>query len=335
MLNLTLQKALKEGKNLLAFSAGVDSSALFFILKDAEVEFDIAIVDYGIREQSKDEVVYAKGLAKEFNKRIFVKKAPRIIKNFEANAREFRYNFFNEIITKNGYTNLITAHQLNDKLEWFLMRLSKGAGVITLSNMREIEKRDKYTIIRPLLNITKDELLEYLKLNGYKFFLDESNNDLKYERNRYREVVNKLLDIGNKDGFVRSFNILEKEALELRENYELIYQNKSLYVIKINSKRDIPNAIREYLKSLNYLVTSKEQEILKSKNSVVIGRKWAVEVIKNLIFITPYTKAIIPKKIKEKYRVAKIPPKTRAYLYKEKIEFVLNPEFNLGLNFKA
>ena len=51
-------------KNLLAFSAGVDSSALFFILLEKDIEFDIAIVDYNLRIQSKDEIQYAKQLAK-------------------------------------------------------------------------------------------------------------------------------------------------------------------------------------------------------------------------------------------------------------------------------
>ena len=64
MLNNSSLNLLKSKKNLLAFSAGVDSTALFFLLNDSNIDFDIAIVDYGLREQSKNEVAHAKNLAK-------------------------------------------------------------------------------------------------------------------------------------------------------------------------------------------------------------------------------------------------------------------------------
>ena len=115
-------------KNLLAFSAGVDSTALFFLLLREKIFFNIAIIDYNIRSQSKDEVLYAKQLALEYNKRCYVKEEVSMLSsNFENNAREVRYNYFDEIILRDSYDNLITAHQLNDKLEWFLMQFTKGA----------------------------------------------------------------------------------------------------------------------------------------------------------------------------------------------------------------
>ena len=65
--------AIKESKNLLAFSAGVDSSALFFLLLKQNISFDIVIINYNVRVQSKDEVNYAKELALKYNKQIFIK----------------------------------------------------------------------------------------------------------------------------------------------------------------------------------------------------------------------------------------------------------------------
>ena len=64
---------IRNQKNLLAFSAGVDSSALFFLLLEQSIPFDIAIVDYNLRVQSKNEVSYAKELALKYNKSIFIK----------------------------------------------------------------------------------------------------------------------------------------------------------------------------------------------------------------------------------------------------------------------
>ena len=123
---------LKGKKNLLAFSAGVDSSALFFILLAQNIKFDIAIVDYGIRKQSKEEVLHAQTLAKKYKLFCHSIKAPAFDTHFEKQARDFRYEFFESLIRIEGYDTLLTAHQLNDQLEWLLMRLTKGAGLCEL-----------------------------------------------------------------------------------------------------------------------------------------------------------------------------------------------------------
>jgi tRNA(Ile)-lysidine synthase len=161
---IKFDKTLKSSKNLLAFSAGVDSTALFFLLLESDIKFDIAIVNYNLRTQSKLEVQYAKDLAKKYNKKIFIKEIDKNevdkIKqnNFEAKAREIRYDFFLTCIDENSYDTLLMAHHLGDRLEWFLMQLSKGAGLYELAGMKSVEKRDSYSLIRPLLHVSKDEL---------------------------------------------------------------------------------------------------------------------------------------------------------------------------------
>ena len=85
---------IKNNKNLLAFSGGVDSSALFFLLLNHKIDFDIAIVNYNTREQSKDEIEYASFLAKKYDKKIFIKDIKlETSSNFEKNARDTRYIF--------------------------------------------------------------------------------------------------------------------------------------------------------------------------------------------------------------------------------------------------
>ena len=121
MLKQSTINLLKSSRNLLAFSAGVDSTALFFLLLQNEVPFDIAIVDYNLRAASKDEVEYARKLAKVHGKNIYEHSVLLTGSNFEAEARDVRYDFFRRIIAVNSYDTLVTAHQLNDKTEWFLM----------------------------------------------------------------------------------------------------------------------------------------------------------------------------------------------------------------------
>ncbi len=311
---------LKSGKNLLAFSAGVDSSALFFMLLENGIEFDIAIVNYGLREQAKQEIAYAKELAARYNKKIFTADAPKFASNFEANAREFRYRFFDEIIKKHSYENLLTAHQLNDKLEWLLMRLSSGAGVAELSSMETVSQREGYKIVRPLLECTKEELLNYLEKNGHRYFIDSSNSDKKYLRNCFRPIANELLQFG-KDGFVRSFKNLSYEAEFIKSGYKTVFSQKELRVLRLKDRFFAPYAASYTLKELGCLLSGKEREALKSQNSLVAGRKWAIELQDNLLYIAPYVKATMDKKSKEVYRLAKIPPKIRGYCFIKKIKF--------------
>ena len=119
MLSAPVLHKLKSGRNLLAFSHGVDSTALFYLLDEAGVKFDLAIVDYNVRAQSKDEIASAQDLAAKFNKQIYVKSVQLSESNFEHEARAARYEFFAEICRERGYENLILAHQFDDKFEWF------------------------------------------------------------------------------------------------------------------------------------------------------------------------------------------------------------------------
>lgn len=133
-------KMARQGKNLLAFSYGTDSTALFYLLELWGIEFDLAMVDYGLRSASKHEVAAAKKLASEFKKRIFVLEASVVGNDFENKARAIRYEFFARLCVKHSYTNIITAHQLNDRFEWLLMRLARGAGLAEIVGMREISR---------------------------------------------------------------------------------------------------------------------------------------------------------------------------------------------------
>jgi tRNA(Ile)-lysidine synthase len=308
LLSKTALNALESGKNLLAFSGGVDSSALFFLLLGHKIEFDIAIVDYNIRKESILEVAYAKELATKHNKKIFTKIAPQFANDFEKNARDFRYAFFDEIILEFGYANLITAHQLNDKLEWLLMRLCKGGGINELAGMSEIANRKNYKIVRPLLNVTKNELEEYLKTNNYKYFVDSSNLDTKYERNYFRQNFSDTLLQNYSSGIKKTFAILENERTEYKYT-----SHKGVYVFL--------NGIDKIFKENGYLLSGEQRKILEQKKPCVIAGKFAVDFSNDGIgYFAPYENIKMDKKFKEECRILNIPPKIRGFLAKNGIE---------------
>ena len=313
--------AIRNQKNLLAFSAGVDSSALFFLLLENNIPFDIAIVNYNLRAQSKEEISYAKELSHTYKKEIFIYETKLDSNsNFEKNARDIRYAFFEKIIKEHHYANLITAHQLNDKLEWFMMQLSKGAGLVELIGFNEFEHKESYQIYKPLLNISKDKLEKYLLENNHKYFVDQSNFDEKYKRNFFRHNFSDKLINNFTKGIKKSFEYLQKDLDSLN------IQNKPLKKIKdleifLNQKDDNLNirTIDLSLKRRGILLSfANRNEILKQKE-ISISNKINISINEDYIFIAPRVDIIMEKKFKESCRVAKIPKNIRSYIFSQNI----------------
>ena len=314
--------AIKESKNLLAFSAGVDSSALFFLLLKQNIPFDIAIVNYNVRIQSKDEILYAKQLASKYNKQIYIKDIKlESTSNFEKMARDIRYKFFEEIINENSYETLITAHQLNDKLEWFLMQLTKGAGLIELIGFNEFEQKENYKIYKPLLEITKEELKNFLKQENIKYFIDNSNFDEKYKRNYFRHNFSDKLLSEYTNGIKKSFkylqddiNSLNIEIIPIKVFDELeIYQNQKDNNINI---RIIDNS----LKKRGFLLSSAQRYEIVKQQEITISHKINISIKEDFIWICPNVSSIMDKKFKETCRINKIPKNVRNYIHYKKID---------------
>ncbi|EJF06760.1 tRNA(Ile)-lysidine synthetase [Thiovulum sp. ES] len=306
---------LKKGKNLLAFSGGVDSSALFFILMKYEIDFDIAIVDYQIRPQSSDEVDYAKYLAQQYEKMLFIG-AVSLDKFSEGEARTVRYKFFSDIIEQNSYRNLITAHQLNDKLEWFFMQFSKGAGLLEISGMGEFESRENYRIVRPLIEISKDQILSYLEENNIKYFVDASNFDEQYRRNYFRHnFSNKFLQ-NFEEGVRKSFQYLETDrTLILNENIEIFREEKLSYFESSQHDRVTLFYVDKILKKEGYLLSAKQRDEIMFDREVVIGSEWVIAITPFQTYICPHSQTSMPKEFKERCRVRRIPNLIRPYLF--------------------
>ena len=312
-------------KNLLAFSGGVDSSALFYALLNNHISFDIAIVNYATRAQSSDEVAYAKELAATHNKRIFIHNAKPIQSNFEHNARNVRYAFFQSLCKEYNYKNLILAHQLNDRLEWFLMQLCRGSGLCGLSGFSGVQRNRNFCVVRPMCEISRDEIFAYLKKHNIKFFYDKSNEDTRFMRNYIRlEFANKLI-AKHKNGILQTLEILNKQVAELF--ITPINITPTLFVTPLQSAKEINlQGIDSALKSLGYVMSAKQRkelvrldyhiEISKAGECFVVGsdEKW--------IFIAKYAnkeKICMPKKIKEQYRIQKIPKNIRPALFLAKM----------------
>lgn len=304
---------LKNKRCLLAFSHGVDSTALFHTLALNNIDFACAFVNYKTRQNSDIEELSARNLCKEFNKKIFVKIAKLDLENgsnFEQTARDIRWKFFEEICESFGYDAIISAHQLNDLLEWFLMQFFKGSGVVNLIGMQEIYNRNNFLVIKPLLFTPRDEILHFLTKNKIKFFEDISNSNLKFKRNSIRHKFSNEMIKEFQNGIIKSFEFLNNDRSLLLG--EFIWKNDEFFIIK--KEQNAINLIDKACKKLGVVMSEKQREQI--KQDCVISAKICICSNEKLYFVCPYVKNIsMQKSFKEKCRILKIPPLIRGYIY--------------------
>ena len=326
MLSAPVLRKLKSGRNLLAFSHGVDSTALFYLLDEASVKFDLAIVDYNVRAQSKDEIASAIRLALKFNKQIYVKSVHLGASNFEHEARAARYDFFAEICRERGYENLILAHQFDDKFEWFLMQLGRGAGLSELLGMQELEAREDYVIARPLLGVRKCDLERFLRERNLKYFTDETNLTDWFKRGFVRAKFSEPFLDEYFGGVKKSFEFLATDVLSLTP--EISNPAPKIYLVKRG-----PSELRGVdlaCKRLGLVLSSAQRNecarCLEKGLDCVLGGKVAVGAGVNFILVTPYIKAAMEKKFKEACRRLSIPPINRGFLFASGADLALFEE---------
>jgi tRNA(Ile)-lysidine synthase len=204
---------------LLGLSGGVDSVVLLDVLcKLAPVlglKLTCAHVNYGLRgrESERDEK-FVKALAKKYRVKLFVKNVAERFSvpstNLQNLARNLRYDFFIKTARKIGADKIAVAHHADDQAETILLHLIRGSGLGGLTGMSPTSFPHRYVIpaqagisgmqgsggialIRPLLSLTKGEILAYAKDRGLKYVQDRTNRTSKYTRNAVRRDVLPLL----------------------------------------------------------------------------------------------------------------------------------------------
>jgi tRNA(Ile)-lysidine synthase len=185
-----------KDKVLLAVSGGMDSVTMCHLFHQAGFEFGIAHCNFGLRgEESDEDENFVKKLARKY-------KVPFFVQHFDTKAfaekekistqmaaRDLRYAWFSELLKKENYAVLASAHHQNDVLETVLLNLTKGTGLAGLHGI----KPKKGDVIRPLLFATREEISEYVAEEQLAWREDSSNESNKYQRNLLRNEVIPLL----------------------------------------------------------------------------------------------------------------------------------------------
>lgn len=267
----------KKEKYLLTCSFGPDSMALFYYLLKHGFTFEVAHVNYHILEQADDDERGIKEFAEKYNIKVHVLKTymPKNV-NEEIWAREVRYNYFEKVAKERNIKKVLVAHNKGDDIETYLLQKERG-GVFYHYGLEKNSKRGDVKIVRPLLNITKNELEEYCKSNSVPFSIDPSNFDSRFKRNKIRKDLKKL-----NDGEIN--NILIEIKTKNLQNLSIFTKYKKL---------GIPNFINCYNKLFKEITIEEFQllliALLKKKDVFIPISKGRVENLLSVINNKPAT----------------------------------------------
>ncbi|WP_320949476.1 MULTISPECIES: tRNA lysidine(34) synthetase TilS [Fusobacterium] len=230
ILNINKKYNLIESNDIIVvgFSGGPDSVFLVEMLKKLQHFFNFKIylvhINHLLRGEDADsDENFSFEYAKKNNLEIFIKRIPvkeiakEIGKTLEEVGREERYKFFSEIYEKVGATKIATAHNKDDQIETFLFRLIRGTSLQGLEGI----KIKNNNVIRPISEIYKKDILEYLNKNEIQYKIDKTNFENEFTRNSIRldliPFIEERYNIKFKD---KIFSLIK----EIRENN----QNNSL-----------------------------------------------------------------------------------------------------------
>ncbi len=189
-----LKSKIKKDKAIVvALSGGVDSMVLFDVIYKLGYNIVIAHVNHNKRPESLNEYLDLEKLAKSLDVPFEGKTLDDLKGNFQENARYERYTFFREVCNKYDTNQMALAHHADDQIETILMRLVRGTSFSGYSGIKQESVFDDKVVHRPFLDIPKEEIVKYAEENCLNFYLDSSNLENKYTRNRFRNNIIPLL----------------------------------------------------------------------------------------------------------------------------------------------
>ncbi len=291
----------KECNFVLAISGGVDSMVLANLFLINNLNFSIAHCNFQLRgKESDDDELFIKKWCSEKDIKLYNKKfsTEDYCKNnkltIQMGARELRYEWFSELIDKEKYDFIVTAHHIDDQLETFIINSIRGTGIDGLVGIPD--KINK--IIRPLLMSSKDQIIEYSKVNKINYREDSSNDKEDYLRNKIRHSVipylksdddNVLLKFKTTIENLNSTKIFVQKVISKIRDRVFIYEGENI-ITDIDLLKDL-DPIEFYIHELykdfefNYkevmklfdsdsgkYISSSNYNMTKQKNNLIISK---------------------------------------------------------------
>ena len=289
----------KNRKYLVGVSGGVDSMALLDMLVKKAYNVIVVHYNYHFREDSDLDENLVRSYCQNHHLPFYVRQGDKKEYqkgNFEMLAREKRYAFYKEIGDLNGIDTIILGHHLNDHLETIVMQLQRHntKGYLGIKEQSYVKNMH---VVRPLLKLKKQQLIDYCTKNHLEYHEDYTNYDTRYTRNHVRHIDLKkyneqeLLEKASKHN-----QQYKKQQAKLQQIYQEYDQNHFLYLDKLPTE-SLDQIIYYMLKKEIYppLITENlVQEIIKQIHSQKPNIEISLPV--NFVFIKKYNNIAVRKK---------------------------------------
>lgn len=333
-----------------AYSGGVDSQVLLYLSNKYIKDKTTALhVNHGISDNAQTWTSFCEKTSKKYG--IVIKNAFFKLKeekaNLEEKARELRYDFFKDNVKSNQV--LMTGHHLDDQAETFILRLMRGSGVDGLASMQPVRPFHSGELIRPLLNVSKEDIIDFANSVNLEWVEDESNKDTHYDRNFIRNEVMPLLrtrwNHANK-AIARSAKHCQKHKEKQEKNSKkeltkvLNKNNNQIDVLKLikYSFEEQKSIVREWLKSkdikmpdekalnslINEVVTAKSDT-----NACFEGKTYQIRKSFNNLFFVEKNKKVCFNLVSETKVQISFDKSNKRMLYKgqmKKLKVILKEE---------
>lgn len=287
-----------KAKVLIAFSGGADSSALLHIFLELREEWSFELFlghfNHGLRPNAVEDERFVRSVAGKYSLPLFVGRANVRAEakasglNIEEAGRKLRYDFLGKTASDIGRARVATGHTLTDQAETLLMRLMRGSGLRGLAGIFPV--RDD-VIIRPLLQVEREDVEAYLEKRKIEFRVDESNFDRRFLRNRIRLDLLPYLQenfepaivqqLGRMAAIIREEDRLLDELTREKARKAIVGKSSDIS-LDLRALSSLPRAlsrrvIREFIASLRGNLRKISFEDVESVLALAAGREYSLK----------------------------------------------------------
>lgn len=313
---------MKSKKYIVAVSGGPDSMVALDMARKEKLDLIVAHVNYKQRDSADRDEKIVRDYCQRYDIPFFKSNYVNIEKsgNFQRDARVFRYDFFQKLQTENNADNLIVGHHKDDDIETYLFQKQRNM----LSDYVGLAEKNKiygFNVYRPLINMTKQDILEYCATHDITYGIDESNLETDYTRNKIRHNLAKL----SKKEYDDIYNDLLAERKlwqEKQKNIEKIVKSWDL-VIDYASYAKIDNVdrflfLRMWLLKHGIEAYDFSEAYLKEIDRTIINKE-ANHQFQNKNLVTSYEEIALFEEISYAYKLENVSMlETRFFKIKDK-----------------
>lgn len=324
----------ENDKVLVALSGGCDSVCLCLVLKELDIDFSVAHLNHSIREEADSDQEFCENFATKLGVDFYSKKIdiPLVAKqkgiSEEVAGRNARYEFFDNLCKEKDFSKIAVAHNLNDNAETVLLNLLRGSGLKGLCGI----PKTRDNIIRPLIDVLREEIEEFVKSKNQDFVTDKTNFSDDYTRNKIRNnVINKLVEINPSalSNISKTTEILTDHDMyfeTLAEKY-VYFDDKCAY-IKISEFETLEPSVKARVLSKAYTYAAKTSKDFEKKHIEYIinnYNKISGEIIHlcfDVVCRSEYGNIVFQKKTEKKDYIYTLPLNKEVYVKEAGIKFL-------------